>query len=48
MNLRSLILILLVSTCSDALAKPNVVIFLADDADDGRDCSSRERVVLVA
>ena len=32
MNLRSLILILLVSTCSDALARPNVVIFLADDA----------------
>jgi arylsulfatase A-like enzyme len=32
MNLRPLILILLLSTCSDALAKPNVVIFLADDA----------------
>ena len=32
MNLRSLILILLVATCSSALAKPNVVIFLADDA----------------
>lgn len=38
MNLRSLILILFIATCSSALAEPNVVIFLAADAGWG-DCS---------